>query len=156
MKLEVTMVTNSEKGTEIKKELIQNKLQNDVLNVDQEYILSNKVAGNECLNPHEKIKEVYETLLNTPTSEDGGRHALFGFYYQFLVAIDYIVELAEGKWNFMAFEIHDDIVLCKEDGEQSFVRFVQVKTSNSPVQSWYVNTKSNIYFKGQVFISNRT
>lgn len=130
------MVTNSEGSLVIESELLNIKLRKKELNEEQEYILSQQVAGNECLNPYEKTKEVYETLLNTSTREDGGRIALFGFYYQFLVTIDYLVELAEGKWSFMAFEIHDDIVLCKEDESQSVVRFVQVKTSNNPTQPY--------------------
>lgn len=129
------MVTNLESAN-IEEELIRIKLKKGELNADQTFILDSQVAGKDCLDPHEKTKEVYETLLNSPIREDGGRNALFGFYYQFLVAIDYLVELIEGKWSFMAFEIHDDIVLCKEDPEQQCVRFVQVKTSKNPSQSF--------------------
>ncbi len=134
--METSIDNNPEKNIEIKQELIQRKLQKSGLNANQKHILKNKIAGDKCEEPYEKVKEVYETLLSTPPKEDGGRNALFGFYYQFLVAIDYIIELAEGKWSFMAFEIHDDIVLCKEDEDQdqSCVRFVQVKTSQNPVQ----------------------
>src|SRR5699024_2248387 len=40
------------------------------------------------------------------------------------------------KWSFMAFEIHDDIVLCKEETSQTFVRYVQVKTNINPTQPY--------------------
>ena len=79
-----------------------------------------------------KSRTVYQTLLDEPITEDGGRNALFGFYYQFLIAIDYLIEIGENKWDFMALEIHDDIVLCKESEGVSKIRFIQVKTSKSP------------------------
>lgn len=128
------MPTNLEKKTKVKEEIIKIKLEKTKPNSNQKYLLENGIVGDNCTNPHEKTKEVYETLLNTQVREDGGRNALFGFYYQFLVAIDYLVELAKGKWSFMAFEIHDDIVLCKEDEGGACVRFVQVKTSRNPSQ----------------------
>ena len=135
-KQEVRMATNLENRTKIEEELIRLKSEKKELNFNQTYLLENGIVGDDCTNPYEKTKEVYDTLLNTPVREDGGRNALFGFYYQFLVAIDYLAELIEGKWSFMAFEIHDDIVLCKEDSDQSFVRFVQVKTKKDPTPSY--------------------
>lgn len=125
-----------ERSINIDEELRKVKLQKCELNDYQTYIIDNKIAGKDCLEPYEKTKEVYETLLNATIREDGGRNALFGFYYQFLVAIDYLVELIEGKWDFMSFEIHDDIILCKEGTDQPCVRFVQVKTSKHPSLSY--------------------
>lgn len=105
------------------------KLNKKELNENQDYLLKNGIVGYSCEDIHVKTEEVYKILVDTPVREDGGRNALFGFYYQFLVAIDYLIELIEGKWSFMSLEIHDDIVLCKEEEDEATVRFVQVKTS---------------------------
>jgi len=68
---------------------------------------------------------VKELLLTLEPEEIGGRTALAGFYYQFLVTIEYMIEVMEGKWDFVSLELHEDIIVGK--GKQ--VRFVQVKTS---------------------------
>lgn len=66
-----------------------------------------------------------ELLLALNPEEIGGRIAIAGFYYQFLVAIEYMIELLEGKWDFVCLELHDDIVV----GKGQHIKFIQVKSS---------------------------
>lgn len=68
--------------------------------------------------------ELLEELLQLEPDEIGGRTALAGFYFQFLVALEYIIEMIDGKWDFVAVELHDDIIVGKEDR----IRFIQVKS----------------------------
>ncbi|WP_271397721.1 dsDNA nuclease domain-containing protein [Salinicoccus roseus] len=72
-----------------------------------------------------KAEEVLDDLLNIPTKEDGGRIALTGFHYQFLVFLEYWAMMLDGEWDFIALELHEDIVLSKDNR----IRFVQVKSS---------------------------
>ncbi|SCN02044.1 dsDNA nuclease domain-containing protein [Bacillus wiedmannii] len=130
------MSTEVKDGLDITKVIIETKECSKEYNEYQKYIVDNEVLVNSCEEMQEKSKEIYETLLNSPVREDGGRNALFGFYYQFLIAIDYLIDIGERKWDFMAIEIHDDIVLCKENSERPTVRFVQVKTSKNPTVSY--------------------
>src|SRR5690606_31965719 len=45
-----------------------------------------------------------------------------------LIAIEYMIQMIEGKWDFMAVELHDDIIV----GKGKNIRFIQVKSSNKP------------------------
>lgn len=72
-------------------------------------------------------KEISDFLICTAPDEIGGLTAITGFYYQFLVAIEYIIEMLEGQWDFVFFEHHDDVVV----GKNNKIRFVQVKTSQN-------------------------
>ncbi|MBV6734537.1 MULTISPECIES: dsDNA nuclease domain-containing protein [Priestia] len=78
-------------------------------------------------------KEIMNYLLELEPDETGGLTAISGFYYQFLVTIEYCIELLDGKWDFVAFELHDDIIVGNEN--EKIVRFVQVKTSRSLLQN---------------------
>lgn len=62
--------------------------------------------------------------------EEGGLTAIYGFYYQMLVFIEYMVEAMESKWTFLALEYHDDIIAGNEI--QNTICFIQVKTSKRP------------------------
>lgn len=73
----------------------------------------------------DETKDLLEDLLHLNPDEIGGRVALAGFNYQFLVTLEYIIEMLDGKWDFVAVELHDDIVVGKENK----VRFIQVKSS---------------------------
>ncbi|MGO0257940.1 dsDNA nuclease domain-containing protein [Priestia aryabhattai] len=75
-----------------------------------------------------KDSEIMEYLMSLKPEEVGGLTAISGFYYQFLVTIEYFIELLDGKWDFVAFELHDDIVVGNESEKK--IRFIQVKTSN--------------------------
>ncbi|MGF9945750.1 dsDNA nuclease domain-containing protein [Priestia megaterium] len=121
-----------EKESSIQEDIIEKKQHKSEYNENQQYIIDNKVLMSDSEEMEKKSKEIYEELLYAPTREEGGRNALFGFYYQFLVAIDYLIDVIERKWDFMAFEIHDDIVLCRDNEKERTVRFVQVKTSKHP------------------------
>lgn len=70
-------------------------------------------------------EDIANYLFETRASELGGITALSGFYYQLLVTIEYVIEMLEGKWDFVIMEYHDDIVVGKENK----VRYIQVKTS---------------------------
>lgn len=86
---------------------------------------------------HKEAKELFnktvEALVSTPTSENGGLIAITGFYYQMLVVIEYIMEMIDGKWDYVGIELHDDIVAIKDNK----IKFIQVKTSNTI--SSYIN-----------------
>ncbi|MBZ6489534.1 dsDNA nuclease domain-containing protein [Priestia aryabhattai] len=125
------MSSRLEKTLSIQEEVKEIKQNKSEYNKEQQYILENEILVNDSEHIERKSREIYNELLSSPTREDGGRNALFGFYYQFLVAVDYLIDVAEGKWDFMAYEIHDDIVLCKDNAEEKIVRFVQVKTSKN-------------------------
>ncbi|WP_312420991.1 dsDNA nuclease domain-containing protein [Anaerospora hongkongensis] len=73
--------------------------------------------------------EVINYLKNLPQNELGGQVALTGFYYQFLITIEYLIELLENKWDFIAIELHDDIIVGKEEK----IKFIQVKTSSKSI-----------------------
>ncbi|MBX4164580.1 dsDNA nuclease domain-containing protein [Priestia megaterium] len=126
------MDTKLKKESSLETEIKETKKNKSNYNQNQKYIIDNRVLLENNEEMERKSKEIYEELLYAPAREEGGRNALFGFYYQFLVAIEYLVEVIEKKWDFMAFEIHDDIVLCKENHGERIVRFVQVKTSKHP------------------------
>ncbi|XQY92380.1 hypothetical protein ACNRWW_02750 [Metabacillus sp. HB246100] len=92
---------------------------------------------------------IMKNLLKHKPEEEGGLVAIYGFYYQMLVFIDYMVEAIQGKWSFLSLEYHDDIIAGNED--QEVVRFIQVKTSSRPTISIsdsnvhiYSRAKSNI------------
>ncbi len=74
---------------------------------------------------NKKGEEIVQNLITAEVSETGGLTALSGFYYQFLVTIEYIIEMLENKWDFVIMEYHDDIVV----GKDKKIRFIQVKSS---------------------------
>ncbi|WP_016839182.1 dsDNA nuclease domain-containing protein [Ureibacillus thermosphaericus] len=97
---------------------------------------------------NKKGQEIAEYLISVTASETGGLTALSGFYYQFLVTIEYIIEMLEDKWDFVIMEYHDDVVV----GKGNKIRFIQVKTSQkiklevtaSPASGLYNRTKKKI------------
>lgn len=76
---------------------------------------------------------IVDNLLKQKPSEEGGLVAIYGFYYQMLVFIEYMIEAIQGKWSFLSLEYHDDIIAGDE--EKKVVRFIQVKTSSKPAVS---------------------
>ena len=70
-------------------------------------------------------EEMINQLLHHVPAEEGGIIAISGFYFQMLVFIQYMIQMMEGKWEFLALEFHDDIVA----GNEKTIKFVQVKTS---------------------------
>lgn len=77
---------------------------------------------------NEKIKsdEVVSLLLAEETSDDGGIIALSGFYFQFLVTIEYLIALINEEWDYLLIDHHQDIITVREDK----IRVIQVKTKN--------------------------
>ncbi|WP_075643120.1 hypothetical protein [Exiguobacterium indicum] len=66
-------------------------------------------------------------MLSLETAKDqGGIIAVSGFYFQFLVTIEYIIELINGKWTNILVDHHQDIILISE----SKIRIIQVKTKD--------------------------
>lgn len=85
-------------------------------------------------------EHIIDNLLKHKPTEEGGLVAIYGFYYQMLVFIEYMIEAIRGKWSFLSLEYHDDIIAGNED--QNVVRFIQVKTSSKPTVGI---TDSNIH-----------
>ena len=94
------------------------------------------------------FNDTINKLIDTPVSERGGLVAITGFYYQMLAVIDYLIQMKQGKWDYVAVELHDDIVAVKDN----HIRFIQVKTSNSltcqvsslPASSMYSRSNKDI------------
>ena len=70
-------------------------------------------------------EDISNYLFSKKASELGGITALSGFYYQLLVTIEYVIEMLEGKWDYVIMEYHDDVIV----GKDKKVRYIQVKTS---------------------------
>lgn len=70
-------------------------------------------------------EDISSYLFSKKASELGGITALSGFYYQLLVTIEYVIEMLEGKWDYVIMEYHDDVIV----GKDKKVRYIQVKTS---------------------------
>ncbi|MGG4186740.1 dsDNA nuclease domain-containing protein [Paenibacillus jamilae] len=93
-------------------------------------------------------EEIADFLACTAPDETGGLTAITGFYYQFLVAIEYIIGMLEGHWEYVFIEHHDDVVV----GKDNTIRFIQVKTSEkvkvdvtaSPASGLYTRSKKNV------------
>lgn len=85
--------------------------------------------------------EIASYLSSISPDEMGGLVALSGFYYQFLVTIEYIIEMLEGKWDYVIMEGHDDVVVVKE----SKIRFIQVKTSEKVKMDVTESPASGLY-----------
>jgi hypothetical protein len=86
-------------------------------------------------------EEIADFLASTPPDETGGLTAITGFYYQFLVAIEYIIEMLEGQWDYVFIEHHDDVVV----GKGNKIRFIQVKTSEKVKVDVTASPASDLY-----------
>lgn len=95
-----------------------------------------------------KDTDIMNYLITLKPDEVGGLTAISGFFYQFLVTIEYFIELLDGKWDFVAFELHDDIVVGNE--KEKIIRFIQAKTSKdsfrnpSDVSDMYIGSNKKI------------
>jgi hypothetical protein len=89
-------------------------------------------------------EEIATYLTSIPPEETGGLTAISGFYYQFLVTIQYILEMLEGKWDYVIMEHHDDVVVGKENK----IRFIQVKTSEKVKVDVTASPASGLYSRG--------
>lgn len=108
--------------------------------VDKEssnYTLINQEIKNKS------TEEVAGFLCKTPPKEMGGITAMSGFYYQLLVTIEYLIELYDGKWDFVAMELHDDIVV----GKGNFLKFIQVKTSREQAVKVSQSPANGLYLR---------
>lgn len=108
--IEAKELTKSEEEKSFFKEVVKGKNQEDISVTLQENIKSEEVANLLCVEP---------------TADNGGIVALSGFYFQFLSSIEYLVELIEGKWNYLLIDHHQDIILINDEK----IRVIQVKTN---------------------------
>jgi len=122
-----------------KQRIIDNRLENtEDKDPDRQEILDTQITNKTS-------EEISTYLTNIPPGEIGGLTAISGFYYQFLVTIEYIIEMLEGKWDYVIMEHHDDVVV----GKGNKIRFIQVKTSEkikldvteSPASGLYTRKK---------------
>lgn len=90
--------------------------------------------------------EIAALLSNVIPEENGGIVAISGFYYQFLVAIEYIIDMLEDKWDYIFIEHLDDIVV----GKGNTVRFIQVKTSNNVTMGATTSPASDLYLRSPI------
>jgi hypothetical protein len=90
---------------------------------------------------NKKSEEIAKYLSSVSSVESGGITAISGFYYQFLVTIEYILEMLEGKWDYVIMEHHDDILVGKENK----IRFIQVKTSQKVKVDASAKPASDLY-----------
>ena len=80
----------------------------------------------DMLKKNVKAETLTQLLINETTGDDGGIIALSGFYFQFLITIEYLIEMIEGKWDYIFVDHHQDIILISEKK----IRIIQVKTKN--------------------------
>lgn len=69
---------------------------------------------------------IADLLTLAETEDNGGIIALSGFYFQFMVSIEYLIELIQGKWDYLLIDHHQDIVVFNDEK----IRFIQAKTKN--------------------------
>ncbi|WP_340397149.1 dsDNA nuclease domain-containing protein [Paenibacillus sp. FSL E2-0202] len=87
--------------------------------------------------------EIAALLADTTPDETGGIVAISGFYYQFLVAVEYIIDMLKGKWDYVFIEHLDDIVV----GKDNTVRFIQVKSSEKVKMDASSSPASGLYYR---------
>jgi len=93
--------------------------------------------------------EVKNVLLNIVPEETGGLVAIGGFYYQFLVTIEYMIGIMEGIWDFVSVELHEDVIV----GKDNLVRFIQVKSSKEPDRN---TSQTGIYTRSIKKVEDKT
>ncbi|ALA51463.1 dsDNA nuclease domain-containing protein [Shouchella clausii] len=125
-----------EKIDKIIKHYIENQEDKVAENVT---FLRNNVIGKSS-------NEIAELLANVVPEETGGIVAISGFYYQFLVAIEYIIDMLKDKWDYIFIEHLDDIVV----GKDNTVRFVQVKTSEKVKMNATSSPASGLYYRSPI------
>lgn len=123
-------ITSEGLNSQMIDELIRNK--NSIKSQDQIDFFQENIAGKtteeiiEILNQRVSMENIVDLLLVEETGDDGGIIALSGFYFQFLVSIEYLVELIEGKWDYLLIDHHQDIIAINKNQ----IRIIQVKTKN--------------------------
>lgn len=95
--------------------------------------------------------EIANYLLSAEASELGGITALSGFYYQILVTIEYVIEMLEGKWDFVIMEYHDDVIVGKDER----IQYVQVKTSGEILVEATSSPASGLYYRSLKTIEDK-
>ncbi|MCA1042237.1 dsDNA nuclease domain-containing protein [Bacillus infantis] len=116
----------------------------DILQKDESLLNPEKVESLKSLKEfsQEEITSMFDTLYREEPEETGGQNAMTGYYFQLLTSLYYLAEVLEGKWDFIALELHQDIIV----GNQDTIRFIQVK-SKVLEERVYVEkvTKINLY-----------
>ncbi len=111
--------------TRILKALTNNILEDE--EIEEKKFINEQIIDKGYDERKEVFNRTVEAIITTPTSEKGGLIAITGFYYQMLVVIEYIIEMIDGKWDYVGIELHDDIVVIKDNK----IKFIQVKTSDT-------------------------
>ncbi|TKC14758.1 hypothetical protein [Robertmurraya kyonggiensis] len=98
----------------------------DILQKDKSEYEKNNIETLKELKEYNKaeITSMFNKLYSEEPEETGGQNALTGYYFQFLSSLYYLAELLEGKWDFIALELHQDIIV----GNSKVIRFIQVKS----------------------------
>lgn len=122
-----------EKIKELLKESRENSEDREKINFFNE-----KIKGQDINNITKLLDKTIKDLTDLEPSEIGGLTAVSGFYFQFLVFIEYMMDTYKDKWDCIALELHDDIVAIKENN----IKFVQVKTCKHTIQEV---TETGIY-----------
>lgn len=89
----------------------------------------------KALTEKYRSDEIDDVLINTETSDDGGKIAMTGFYYQLLITTKYVLEMFEGKWDRVVVDHHQDIIVYNDEK----IRFIQVKTKKTPNENCLVS-----------------
>ena len=97
--------------TRILKALTNNILEDE--EIEEKKFINEQIIDKGYDERKEVFNRTVEAIITTPTSEKGGLIAITGFYYQMLVVIEYIIEMIDGKWDYVGIELHDDIVVIK-------------------------------------------
>ncbi|MGI1809698.1 hypothetical protein [Priestia sp. TGN 0903] len=112
---------------------------------ESEVSFFNKMLVNKTLEEiQQSLKDeinsdsVADLLTLEETEDNGGIIALSGFYFQFMVSIDYLIELIEGKWDYLLIDHHQDVVVFNKEK----IRFIQAKTKNKEYSDV---TKTGLY-----------
>ncbi|WP_434401607.1 DUF4297 domain-containing protein [Planococcus sp. 11815] len=129
----------------LKDQITKELLKKDNKDAERQYLLNSKIINRSS-------KEIASFLTSVGPSETGGITAISGFYYQFLVTIQYVLEMLEGEWDFVMMEHHDDIVV----GKGNKIRYIQVKTSEKVVMKTTESPANGLYTRKNKTINEKT
>ena len=118
---------------------ILNKFTYEELDIEKKEFIDGNILGKTS-------KDIADKLISTPPPECGGITAITGFYYQFLVSIEYLIELYQDKWDYVGIELFDDVIAIKDNT----VRFIQVKTSHKSALKITDPSANKLYLRSHI------
>lgn len=105
------------------------------------YINNNFSNPDEINEAEGEVNILVDALLNgkISPSELGGINAMRGFFYQYYVAIYYLIKSIynESKFSYLIYELGDDITLISD----KVIKFVQVKTEKEDIRLHSITRK---------------